>query len=163
MACWKLCPLNEQGHSGMSLAQPACVGSARGNWSRSLAAGQAAQLCCRQNHTALGKPAQELMQEYMRCLITQQCFPTIHEYTYLQSFVTCRLLNSWVQTLIRHISYDLKPWKQILPSWKGALMSTCSELSRFLSFPSFHHQGDAEFGQKSSGRKAILGRCLWNF
>lgn len=31
---------------------------------------------------SLREPAPELMQKYLRCLIAQQCFPTIHEYTY---------------------------------------------------------------------------------
>lgn len=115
---------------------PACTGSAKDDGSKhvticrvgiicrlalsaswALSAGWAAQCCCRQERITL--KAQELMQKYTSCLITQQYIPTVHEYIYLWSFVMCGLLKSWVLKLIRSISYCLKSWKKILLSWKG--------------------------------------------
>lgn len=90
---------------------PACTGSAKDDGSKhvticrvgiicrlalsaswALSAGWAAQCCCRQERITL--KAQELMQKYMSCLITQQYISTVHEYIYLWSFVMCGLLKS---------------------------------------------------------------------
>lgn len=94
------------GRLGRAGTAPACPAPAAwagvigaGHWEPGLAAG---------THGEPGRASPELGQEYVRCLITLQCFPTIHECTYLQSWVMCRLSSSWVLKLIRHISHGLK-------------------------------------------------------
>lgn len=66
------------------LPGPGVIGA--GQWEPGLAAGEMER--------EPGRASPGLVQEYVRCLITQQCFPTSHECTYLQSLVMCRLLSS---------------------------------------------------------------------